>query len=55
MIAFLLSKVSVEVLALILNAAILLSFVFKRPFEPGKFLYWLGATILTIGLLKMRG
>lgn len=23
--------------------------------EPGKILYWLGATLLTAGLLKMKG
>jgi hypothetical protein len=23
--------------------------------EPGKILYWLGAVILTLGLLKMKG
>lgn len=23
--------------------------------QPGKTLYWLGATILTVGLLKMKG
>lgn len=45
----------VEFLALGLNSAILLVMLFQRPWQPGKILYWLGASILTIGLIKMRG
>jgi hypothetical protein len=28
---------------------------FAWNWQPGKFLYWLGATILTIGIIKMKG
>jgi hypothetical protein len=45
----------VEVAGLIFNLTVLLAFCVKRPFEPGKFFYWLGASILMIGILKMRG
>lgn len=43
-----------EWLPLVVNCAMLAFYVVKRS-EPGKILYWLGACLLTVGLLKMRG
>lgn len=43
-----------EVLALGLNLFILACYVYRRE-EPGKIIYWIGACLLTIGLLKMKG
>ena len=43
-----------EVLALAVNGLTLAYYVYQRA-EPGKLLYWLGAVILTIGLMKMKG
>lgn len=43
-----------ELLPLAVNLAVLGYHVVKWV-EPGKILYWLGATILTAGLLKMQG
>lgn len=42
-----------EVIPLVVNLAMLAAYIHRR--EPGKIFYWLGATLLTIGLLKMRG
>jgi hypothetical protein len=47
-------KLTPEWIALAVNLCSLVYFVVKRA-EPGKMLYWLGATILTAGLIKMRG
>lgn len=44
----------VEVLPLIVNLCCLAYFIYKWQ-EPGKIIYWLGATLLTIGLLRMKG
>lgn len=43
-----------EWLALALNLTILTRYTLKFD-EPGKILYWLGACILTCGLLLMKG
>ena len=45
----------VEFVALAINGSILVAMLLRKPLEPGKILYWLGASILTIGLIKMRG
>lgn len=43
-----------ELLPLLVNLSMLAFYLTQRS-ELGKILYWLGATILTAGLLKMRG
>lgn len=43
-----------EWIALVVNLSILSRYAYERA-EPGKILYWIGATLLTIGLLKMKG
>lgn len=43
-----------EWIALGLNICILASYLMKRE-EVGKILYWSGAVLLTMGLIKMRG
>ena len=43
-----------EWLALTLNVTILARYAWQWS-EPGKILYWLGACILTCGLLLMKG
>lgn len=52
----------IEVLPLIVNVTCLAYYLCNGwgvrshiPFEPGKVLYWFGATFLTIGLLRMKG
>lgn len=30
-------------------------YMMQRPLQSGKALYWLGAGILTLGVLKMKG
>lgn len=47
----------VEHLVLVLNLGCFLWYLatYGKSHEPGKVLYWLGATILMIGLLKMKG
>jgi LysM repeat protein len=42
-----------EVLPLAVNLAMTASGIYTR--QAGKTLYWLGASILTVGILKMRG
>lgn len=49
-----LSSFKPEWLALALNVVTLTRYVVKWD-EPGKTLYWLGACILTSGLLLMKG
>lgn len=46
-------RVPPEVLPLVVNMAMLAAYAYRR--EPGKTLYWAGAVLLTLGLLKMRG
>jgi hypothetical protein len=36
-----------------INLALTVSYLWN--YQPGKFLYWLGATLLTIGIIKMEG
>lgn len=43
-----------EWLPLIVNLVMLAIYIVKRS-EQGKILYWLGACLLTVGILKMRG
>lgn len=44
----------IEFLVLLLNAGCTIWYIIYWE-GPGKFLYWLGATILVIGLSLMRG
>lgn len=48
-------QIKPEYVTLVMNCLVLLRYVVTRPIEPGKLLYWLGATILTVGLLFMKG
>ena len=45
---------NLEVLPLVINIGITIAYVVKAD-EPGKIMYWFGATILTVGLLWMKG
>jgi hypothetical protein len=49
-----LEQVRPEWIALAVNTAATLYYIVHRA-EPGKILYWIGATVITIGLLKMKG
>lgn len=42
-----------EIIPLVVNLAMLAAYIYRR--EPGKTLYWAGACLLTVGLLKMHG
>lgn len=42
-----------EVLPLVVNLAMLVVAICQR--EPGKSCYWLGASVLTVGLMVMKG
>jgi hypothetical protein len=53
MIAWLL-KQPPEYLPLTVNCLMLARYAYLRA-EPGKILYWLGARLVTVGLIKMRG
>lgn len=44
----------IEYLVVALNVVCFMWYLIKLQ-EPGKILYWLGATILMVGLLKMKG
>lgn len=46
-------KIAPEVIPLVVNCGMLLAYA--RSGQPGKILYWLGAVLLTLGLLKMKG
>jgi hypothetical protein len=46
--------VKVEIIPLVVNVLTTAFYVFKAD-EPGKLLYWLGASIVTVGLYLMRG
>lgn len=48
------SAIPPEILALVVNLATLVMILVERPFNSGRALYWLGATVLTIGLIRMR-
>ena len=43
-----------EVLALVVNVFTLGYYTYHNA-EPGKILYWLGAVLLTLGLMRMKG
>ena len=43
-----------EVFAFVLNTACFFIYMIRGE-EPGKILYWLGASVLTLGLLLMKG
>lgn len=43
-----------EYFTLVMNLLVLARYVYLRQ-EPGKILYWLGACILTLGLIRMKG
>ena len=43
-----------EWIALAVNVGSLIYYIAQRS-QSGKILYWLGATLLTAGLLKMKG
>ena len=45
----------IEYLPLVVNIGCLGYYCYHRPFEIGKFFYWLGAILLTVGLIKMKG
>jgi len=44
----------IELLPLAVNVCCLFYYIWQRQ-EIGKILYWLGAVLLTCGLLKMKG
>jgi hypothetical protein len=44
----------IELLPLAVNVLCFTYYLWQRA-EPGKILYWLGAILLTLGLLKMKG
>ena len=46
---------NVEWVALSVNVLILAVVCSQRPLQPGKVLYWMGATILVFGVIKMKG
>lgn len=50
---WLLNNIEWSVLAL--NALVFITYIVKRPVEPGKLLYWGGAVILLYGVIKMKG
>lgn len=52
MIAWLL-RLPPEALPLVVNIGMLAAYIYRR--EPGKILYWIGACLLTVGLMKMKG
>ncbi len=49
-----LANLKPEYVSLALNVGILARYIWLWQ-EPGKILYWLGATILTVGLLLLKG
>lgn len=51
-----LASARAEWLPLVVNCLLALRYcVLQRPLEPGKICYWIGATLLTVGLLLMKG
>lgn len=42
-----------EIVPLFVNIAMLVAYIYRR--EPGKILYWIGACLLTVGLMNMKG
>ncbi len=47
-------KFKPEYVALAVNALSTLYYVYRWD-EPGKIVYWIGATLITVGLAMMRG
>jgi hypothetical protein len=46
----------IEVIPLVVNICCFTFYAaVSRPIQPGKLFYWCGATLLTIGLLLMKG
>lgn len=43
-----------EYVALTVNLSSTLFYIYTRQ-EPGKIIYWIGATLITVGLIKMKG
>lgn len=43
-----------EYISLAVNVATLILIALERPFNLGRVLYWAGATVLVLGLVKMR-
>lgn len=43
-----------EYLALAVNLSSTIYYAWTRQ-EPGKIIYWIGATLITVGLIKMKG
>jgi drug/metabolite transporter (DMT)-like permease len=42
-----------EALPLVVNVVMLGVYILRR--EPGKIMYWIGACLLTVGLMIMKG
>lgn len=49
----LLRRLPPEAVPLVVNVAMLVVYTLRR--EPGKILYWIGACLLTVGLMIMKG
>lgn len=49
----LLRRLPPETIPLLVNIGMLVIYVGRR--EPGKVLYWIGACLLTVGLMIMKG
>jgi hypothetical protein len=47
-------SLKIELLPLVMNIGIASFYVYQWK-EPGKCLYWIGAVLLTLGLLRMKG
>lgn len=45
----------IDYIPVIVNFSMTAAYLFQRPFQPGKFVYWVGASVLTVGLALMRG
>jgi hypothetical protein len=45
---------NIEVVPIVMNLGIVAVFIYKWD-EPGKIVYWAGATILVIGIWMMKG
>ncbi len=45
---------NIEVVPIAMNLCIIAIYVYRWD-EPGKIVYWLGATILLVGILMMKG
>lgn len=43
-----------EYIALAVNVLTTIWYIAQRS-EPGKIIYWIGSTLITVGLVKMKG